>query len=122
MDDDEFRGKRNGFFKSNLFIFLLGQFAMFAFWLLGFAVTYGENQQKERENSQWRANIEQLIHRFDDQGSSYAHYMIQANTNQINFNSARIERLDQQIKDLPVLQERVNRIDEWNKRQPQHSP
>jgi hypothetical protein len=105
-------GKISGFFQSNLFIFLLGQFCMFVFWLLGFAVTYGETQQKNKELDQWRGQIEIAIRRMDDQGTNYSHYTLQSDHNIIQSNSQRIEKLESAIGQLPVMNERVTRLTE----------
>jgi hypothetical protein len=108
----ESHGRISGFFQSNLFIFLLGQFCMFVFWLLGFAVTYGETQQKNKELDQWRGQIENSIRRMDEQGTNYSHYTLQSDHNSITSNTQRIERIETAVGQLPVMNERVTRLTE----------
>ena len=85
---------------------------MFVFWLLGFAVTYGETQQKNKELDQWRAQVENSIRRMDEQGTNYSHYTLQSDHSVILSNSQRIEKLESAIGQLPVMNERVTRLTE----------
>lgn len=100
------------FLKSNLFVFLLGQFFMFLFWVVGFAVTYGQNTEKNIQMSAWLGRLEATIKRMDDQGTNYSHYGLIADHASIDSFEKRLKEQEEQTKQIGVMIEKINRIDE----------
>ena len=100
-----------GFLKSNLFIFLLGQIVMMLFWLGGFAVTYGQNSQKQTEYAVWRGQTDAAIKRMDDQGSNASYYGQKALNDRLNGEDSRLNEVEKQTKKIDVMDEKITRID-----------
>lgn len=109
------------FLKSNLFVFLLGQFIMFLFWVVGFAVTYGQNTEKNLQMSNWIGRLDATSKRMDEQGTNFSHYGLQADQGRLNTFESRLHEQEEQSKQIPVIVEKVNRIDE-NIKQLQRQP
>src|SRR6266404_810083 len=102
----------SGFLKSNLFVFLLGQFFMFAFWIITFAVTYGQNTEKNLQMSAWVGRLDSTVKRMDDSGTNFSHYGLAADQTRLTADEIRIHETEEQVKQIPVLIEKVSRVDE----------
>jgi hypothetical protein len=100
------------FLKSNLFIFLLGQGVMFAFWVTGFAVTYGQNTQKFLELTDKVSVLQATTKRMDESGTNFSHYGIESERAQAIKMEARLHEVEDQTRQIAVMSEKINRIDE----------
>ncbi len=99
-----------GFLKSNLFLFLLGQLVMFAFWLTGFAVTYGQNQQKFLDLTTRVSRTEAIQQRMDERGTDASRYGLRADADRFINVEARLIEAEKTIKKIDVMDSKIDRM------------
>lgn len=108
-------GLRNGgvnFFKSNLFIFLCGQFLAFVCWLLIVAQVYGRIFQKFDDMVKWQSAVDVRIERMDTQGTNASKWAITEEEKKIDDDTRAIRDLQEQNRKIDVMGEKIARIDD----------
>lgn len=111
----QFRQVQNGFFRSNLFIFLMGQIVTFLVGLIFFAVGWGKLSEQFTESQAWRTSADKRLERMDATGTNHARYEIQTLHSANDQMDARLKMLEEQDRIIPVLKEKIDRL-EGNKR------
>ena len=99
--------ENEGFFKSNLFIFLLGQGFAFICWLCIFAYGWGTYSERFSGHERRITSLESLQKRVDEFGTTYIQ-----NTKQLSEIEARIERMEKETSHFDVMEFEHRRLTE----------
>jgi hypothetical protein len=103
---------KNGFFRSNLFMFLLGQVLAVVAAFGVFSFTWGQISQEAIEMRKWKSDVTSTIKRMDDEGTNASKYSIKADTAQLNQLESRLKAVEGDDRKIDVMAEKINRIDE----------
>lgn len=102
----------NGFFKSNLFVFLLGQTFAFICWLCIVAFGWGKYSERFSAQNTRISSVETTQKRMDNHGSTYTQNVQGQQTLQIAELSARVERMERETSHLDVMEYEHRRLTE----------
>jgi hypothetical protein len=102
---------KNGFFRSNLFIFLMGQVVTVLVGLVFFAVGWGRLSQQFQESMEWRATTQARLERMDKEGTNASKYSIQTEQGQIMSVNDRLKYIEEQVRKLDVMQLKIDRLE-----------
>ncbi len=100
-----------GFFKSNLFIFLMGQVVTFLIALIFFAVGWGKLSEQFTENQAWRNSAEARLTRMDEFGTNHSKYQLDALRSKDEEIIGRLKAVEDQDRIIPVLKEKIDRLE-----------
>ena len=106
----EFQTK-NGFFRSYLFTFLMGQVVTFLVGLIFFAIGWGKLAQQFTEGQQWRVIAEARMERMDSTGTNFARYQVEALRLHAEQNEAKITVLQEETRKIDVMKEKIDRLE-----------
>lgn len=101
---------KNGFFRSNLFIFLLGQSFAFLCWLIVFAFGWGKYSARFEDHEKRIGVIEEVQKRIDEHGTIFVQHMLEEQNKQLGEFRTRVERVEKDTSHFDVLEVEHQRL------------
>jgi hypothetical protein len=102
---------QNGFFRSNLFIFLMGQVVTVLCGLVFFGVAWGRLSQQFTESMEWRARTDAQITRMDSIGPNASRYGVESLKLIAEQTDERLKYLEEQTRKIDVMKEKIDRVE-----------
>ena len=103
---------KNGFLRSNLFMFLLGQvLAVLAAYGV-FSFTWGQISQEAIEMRKWKVEVTATIKRMDEEGTNASKYSIKSDNATLNELESRLKAVEGDVRKIDVMAEKISRIDD----------
>jgi hypothetical protein len=103
---------KNGFFRSSLFIFLMGVLLAILCNLVLFSFTWGKISQQFGDAQAWRATVDKTITRMDNEGTRASEYEIKSNEVEIHGLEVRLKDVEGDARKIDVMAEKISRIDD----------
>jgi hypothetical protein len=102
---------KDGFMRSNLFIFLCGQVVTFLSVLIFFAIAWGKLSQQFIESMEWRSVTQARLERMDKDGTVAGRYGLDFAKNRMDSIDARLKAVEDNTRKLDVIAATVDRLD-----------
>jgi Tfp pilus assembly protein PilN len=110
--NDTLTSLKNGFFRSPLFVFLLGQLALLLSAVVLFSVGWGKLSYQFTEIQEWRKYVDQRLEKMDNEGTNVGRYEMQATKATLDQHESRLKNVEQQTDKTNVIVEKISRIEE----------
>ena len=108
---NQFQQQKNGFLRSNLFIFFMGQVVTVLGCIIFFAIAWGKLSQQFVESIHWRDATQKTIERMDSDGTNYARYEIKTIGIHVENLDGQLKVQQEQVIKIPVIQEKIERLE-----------
>ena len=101
----------NGFIRSNLFVFMMGQVVTILIAIVFFAVGWGKLSQQFVESMEWRGVTQARLERMDKEGTNADRYGFESERARIDNMDGRLKAVEENTRKLDVMASTLDRLD-----------
>ena len=102
---------KDGFLRSNLFIFLCGQVVTMSCGLVFFAVAWGKLSQQFVESMEWRAVTQSRMERMDKEGTNFGKNAVEAEKTRDEYLESRVKQIEENTRGIDVMKATLQRLE-----------